>query len=41
MIMGTWFPKHVEHLVKEKWKHNLPTGLDNLHAAKANNNTIL
>jgi len=40
-MMGTWLPKHVEQLVEEKWKHYLPTGLDNLPAAKAHSNTSL
>jgi hypothetical protein len=34
-------PKHVEQLVEEKFKHYLPTGLDNLPAAAAHTNTSL
>jgi len=34
-MMGTWLPKHVEQQVENKWKHYLPTGLDNLPAATA------
>jgi len=41
LIMAHGFPKHVEQLVEEEWKHFLPTVLENLPAATAHTNTSL
>jgi len=40
-MLGKLLPESFEQLVEEKWKHYLPTSLDNLPAATVYTNTRL